>query len=250
MCLHTVLISSFLLLHVTIMKTLKFYLSCCRLGFGWNATKTPGLQHHPVYRDELTLNGQAESLMQRLSREKSRPNTIFKKIGKLNSISKLGKGAKCPAPFAWITGPTRASASRSSARVGLAPGPPELQMQEGEYHPQHREKTGSLWTRDCAQPTTQKPVRLHFIREGHRYKFVTSRPRQVCCVLRNNKIPPMHFPLHLTVPKFSLSRNTWLSGEGWPETLVHHCWVSAKNSSTSMSIHGQSATWNRLELGP
>ncbi|XP_061453959.1 GRB2-associated and regulator of MAPK protein 1 isoform X5 [Rhineura floridana] len=42
--------------------------------------------------DELTLMGQAEILYAKSSKEKSRLNTIFKKIGKLNSISKLGKG--------------------------------------------------------------------------------------------------------------------------------------------------------------
>ncbi|XP_078253456.1 GRB2-associated and regulator of MAPK protein 1 isoform X3 [Rhinoraja longicauda] len=42
--------------------------------------------------DELTLMGQAEILYAKTSKEKSRLNTIFKKIGKLNSISKFGRG--------------------------------------------------------------------------------------------------------------------------------------------------------------
>lgn len=174
--------------------------------------------------DELTLMGQAEILYAKTFKEKSRLNTIFKKIGKLNSISKLGKG-KMPC-LICMNHRTNESISlpfqckgRFSTRSPL-----ELQMQEGEHTIRNIvEKTRLPVNVTVPSPPPRNPYDLHFIREGHRYKFVNIQTKTVvvCCVLRNNKILPMHFPLHLTVPKFSLPEHL-VKGEVWPETLVHH----------------------------
>ncbi|XP_049626165.1 GRB2-associated and regulator of MAPK protein 1 isoform X2 [Suncus etruscus] len=176
--------------------------------------------------DELTLMGQAEILYAKTFKEKSRFNTIFKKIGKLNSISKLGKG-KMPC-LICMNHRTNESISlpfqckgRFSTRSPL-----ELQMQEGEHTIRNIvEKTRLPVNVTVPSPPPRNPYDLHFIREGHRYKFVNIQTKTVvvCCVLRNNKILPMHFPLHLTVPKFSLPEHL-VKGEVWPESLLHH-WV-------------------------
>lgn len=174
--------------------------------------------------DELTLMGQAEILYAKTFKEKSRLNTIFKKIGKLNSISKLGKG-KMPC-LICMNHRTNESISlpfqckgRFSTRSPL-----ELQMQEGEHTIRNIvEKTRLPVNVTVPSPPPRNPYDLHFIREGHRYKFVNIQTKTVvvCCVLRHNKILPTHFPLHLTVPKFSLPEHQ-VKGDAWPEALVHH----------------------------
>lgn len=174
--------------------------------------------------DELTLMGQAEILYAKTFKERSRLNTIFKKIGKLNSIGKLGRG-KMPC-LICMNHRTNESISlpfqckgRFSTRSPL-----ELQMQEGEHTIRHIvEKTRLPVNVTVPSPPPRNPYDLHFIREGHRYKFVNIQTKTVvvCCVLRSNKVLPMHFPLHLTVPKFSLPEPPG-QGDLWPEALVHH----------------------------
>ncbi|XP_006766459.1 PREDICTED: GRB2-associated and regulator of MAPK protein [Myotis davidii] len=174
--------------------------------------------------DELTLMGQAEILYAKTFKERSRLNTIFKKIGKLNSIGKLGRG-KMPC-LICMNHRTNESISlpfqckgRFSTRSPL-----ELQMQEGEHTIRHIvEKTRLPVNVTVPSPPPRNPYDLHFIREGHRYKFVNIQTKTVvvCCVLRSNKVLPMHFPLHLTVPKFSLPEPLG-QGDLWPEALVHH----------------------------
>uniref|UniRef100_A0A5F7ZKQ6 GRB2-associated and regulator of MAPK1 n=2 Tax=Macaca TaxID=9539 RepID=A0A5F7ZKQ6_MACMU len=200
--------------------------------------------------DELTLMGQAEILYAKTFKEKSRLNTIFKKIGKLNSISKLGKG-KMPC-LICMNHRTNESISlpfqckgRFSTRSPL-----ELQMQEGEHTIRNIvEKTRLPVNVTVPSPPPRNPYDLHFIREGHRYKFVNIQTKTVvvCCVLRNNKILPMHFPLHLTVPKFSLPEHL-VKGEGWPETLVHHwlgiCQEQFDIDEYSRAVRDVKTDWN------
>ncbi|XP_036273533.1 GRB2-associated and regulator of MAPK protein 1 isoform X1 [Pipistrellus kuhlii] len=174
--------------------------------------------------DELTLMGQAEILYAKTFKEKSRLNTIFKKIGKLNSISRLGKG-KMPC-LICMNHRTNESISlpfqckgRFSTRSPL-----ELQMQEGEHTIRNIvERTRLPVNVTVPSPPPRNPYDLHSIREGHRYKFVNIQTKTVvvCCVLRSNKVLPMHFPLHLAVPKFSLPEPPG-QGAPWPEALVHH----------------------------
>ncbi|MFT7809466.1 GRB2-associated and regulator of MAPK protein 1 [Arapaima gigas] len=177
--------------------------------------------------DELTLMGQAEILYAKTSKEKSRLNTIFKKIGKLNSLSKLGRG-KMPC-LICMNHRTNESISlpfqckgRFSTRSPL-----ELQMQEGE----HTIRTIVERTRlpvNVTVPGTppRNQYDLHLIREGHRYKLVNIQTKTVvvCCVLRSNKIVPIHFPLHLAMPKFTIPEGL-LQNELWLDTMVHR-WFS------------------------
>ncbi|XP_075389181.1 GRB2-associated and regulator of MAPK protein 1 isoform X2 [Tenrec ecaudatus] len=200
--------------------------------------------------DELTLMGQAEILYAKTFKEKSRLNTIFKKIGKLNSISKLGKG-KMPC-LICMNHRTNESISlpfqckgRFSTRSPL-----ELQMQEGEHTIRNIvEKTRLPVNVTVPSPPPRNPYDLHFIREGHRYKFVNIQTKTVvvCCVLRSNKILPMHFPLHLTVPKFSLPEHL-VKGEVWPETLVHHwlgiCQEQFDIDEYSRAVRDVKTDWN------
>ncbi|XP_060029658.1 GRB2-associated and regulator of MAPK protein 1 isoform X1 [Erinaceus europaeus] len=200
--------------------------------------------------DELTLMGQAEILYAKTFKEKSRLNTIFKKIGKLNSISKLGKG-KMPC-LICMNHRTNESISlpfqckgRFSTRSPL-----ELQMQEGEHTIRNIvEKTRLPVNVTVPSPPPRNPYDLHFIREGHRYKFVNIQTKTVvvCCVLRNNKILPMHFPLHLTVPKFSLPEHL-VKGEAWPETLVHYwlgiCQEQFDIDEYSRAVRDVKTDWN------
>uniref|UniRef100_M3XJ69 GRB2-associated and regulator of MAPK1 n=1 Tax=Latimeria chalumnae TaxID=7897 RepID=M3XJ69_LATCH len=177
--------------------------------------------------DELTLMGQAEILYAKTSKEKSRLNTIFKKIGKLNSISKLGRG-KMPC-LICMNHRTNESISlpfqckgRFSTRSPL-----EIQMQEGEHTIRNIvEKTRLPVNVTVPCPPPRNSYDLHLIREGHRYKFVNIQTKTVVvgCVLRNNKIIPVHFPLHLTVPKFVIPEGL-LKGEVWYENTVQR-WFS------------------------
>ncbi|CAM2106581.1 unnamed protein product [Caretta caretta] len=200
--------------------------------------------------DELTLMGQAEILYAKTSKEKSRLNTIFKKIGKLNSISKLGRG-KMPC-LICMNHRTNESISlpfqckgRFSTRSPL-----ELQMQEGEHTIRNIvEKTRLPVNVTVPSPTPRNPYDLHFIREGHRYKFVNIQTKTVvvCCVLRGNKVIPMHFPLHLILPKFSLPESL-VKGELWHETLVQHwfniCQEQFDIDEYSRAVRDVKTDWN------
>ncbi|KAE8598665.1 hypothetical protein XENTR_v10016899 [Xenopus tropicalis] len=200
--------------------------------------------------DELTLMGQAEILYAKTSKEKSRLNTIFKKIGKLNSISKLGKG-KMPC-LICMNHRTNESISlpfqckgRFSTRSPL-----EIQMQEGEHTIRNIvEKTRLPVNVTVPSPPPRNPYDLHFIREGHRYKFVNIQTKTVvvCCVLQGNKIIPMHFPLHLSVPKFSLPENL-VKGEVWQDSVVQHWYNTCQEQfdieEYSRAVRDVKADWS------
>ncbi|XP_073535314.1 GRB2-associated and regulator of MAPK protein 1 isoform X2 [Phyllobates terribilis] len=200
--------------------------------------------------DELTLMGQAEILYAKTSKEKSRLNTIFKKIGKLNSISKLGKG-KMPC-LICMNHRTNESISlpfqckgRFSTRSPL-----EIQMQDGEHTIRNIvEKTRLPVNVTVPNPPPRNPYDLHFIREGHRYKFVNIQTKTVvvCCVLRAGKIIPMHFPLHLSVPTFSLPENI-AKGEMWQESVVQHwynvCQEQFDIEEYSRAVRDVKTDWN------
>uniref|UniRef100_A0A8D0BXY0 GRB2-associated and regulator of MAPK1 n=1 Tax=Salvator merianae TaxID=96440 RepID=A0A8D0BXY0_SALMN len=200
--------------------------------------------------DELTLMGQAEILYAKSSKEKSRLNTIFKKIGKLNSISKLGKG-KMPC-LICMNHRTNESISlpfqckgRFSTRSPL-----ELQMQEGEHTIRNIvEKTRLPVNVMVPSPPPRNPYDLHFVREGHRYKFVNIQTKTVvvCCALHSNKIIPMHFPLHLALPKFTLPESL-VKGEVGHEAFVKHwfnlCQEQFDIDEYSRAVRDVKADWN------
>lgn len=200
--------------------------------------------------DELTLMGQAEILYAKSSKEKSRLNTIFKKIGKLNSISKLGRG-KMPC-LICMNHRTNESISLPFQCKGKfsTRSPLEVQMQEGEHTIRNIvEKTRLPVNVTVPSPTPRNPYDLHFIREGHRYKFVNIQTKTVvvCCVLRGNKIIPMHFPLHLALPKFTLP-DSLVKGELWHESLIQHwfniCQEQFDIDEYSRAVRDVKTDWN------
>ncbi|XP_059389705.1 GRB2-associated and regulator of MAPK protein 1 [Carassius carassius] len=179
--------------------------------------------------DELTLMGQAEILYAKTSREKSRFNTIFKRIGKLNSISKLGRG-KMPC-LICMNHRTNESISLPFQCRGCfsSCSPLELQMQEGEHTIRTIVEKTRLPVNVMVPSSPPRNLHdLHLIREGHRYKLVNIQTKTVvvCCVLRSNKILPVHFPLHVStaLPRLLVPEGM-LQGEAWLETVVHR-WFS------------------------
>lgn len=177
--------------------------------------------------DELTLMGQAEILYAKSSKEKSRLNTIFKKIGKLNSISKLGRGKMpCLICMNHRTNESLSLPFQCKGRFSTC-SPLELQMQDGEHTIRNIVEKARLPVNVVvpgAPPRNQYD--LHLIREGHRYKLVNIQTKTVvvCCVLRSNKILPVHFPFHAAMPRFLVPEEL-LQGELWLDTMVHR-WFS------------------------
>lgn len=177
--------------------------------------------------DELTLMGQAEILYAKSSKEKSRFNTIFKKIGKLNSISKICRGKMpCLICMNHRTNESISLPFQCKGRFSTC-SPLELQMQDGEHTIRNIVEKTRL---PVNVTVTSSPPRnhhdLHLIREGHRYKLVNIQTKTVvvCCLLRSNKIVPVHFPFHVSMPKFIVPEEL-LQGELWLDTMVHR-WFS------------------------
>lgn len=177
--------------------------------------------------DELTLMGQAEILYAKSSKEKSRFNTIFKKIGKLNSISKICRGKMpCLICMNHRTNESISLPFQCKGRFSTC-SPLELQMQDGEHTIRNIVEKTRL---PVNVTVTSSPPRnhhdLHLIREGHRYKLVNIQTKTVvvCCILRSNKIIPTHFPFHMSMPKFIVPEEL-LQGELWLDTMVHR-WFS------------------------
>ncbi|XP_041046310.1 GRB2-associated and regulator of MAPK protein 1 isoform X2 [Carcharodon carcharias] len=200
--------------------------------------------------DELTLMGQAEILYAKTSKEKSRLNTIFKKIGKLNSIGKLGRGKMpCLICMNHRTNESISLPFQCKGRLSTR-SPLEIQMQEGEHTIRNIvEKTRLPVNVTVPSAPPRNPYDLHLIREGHRYKFVNIQTKTVvvCCVLRNNKMIPMHFPLHLVVPKFTLAEGL-LKGEMWYENTVQHsfniCQEQFDIEEYSRAVRDVKTDWN------
>ncbi|XP_055006697.1 GRB2-associated and regulator of MAPK protein 1 isoform X2 [Boleophthalmus pectinirostris] len=177
--------------------------------------------------DELTLMGQAEILYAKSSKEKSRFNTIFKKIGKLNSISKMCRGKMpCLICMNHRTNESISLPFQCKGRFSTC-SPLELQMQDGEHTIRNIVEKTRL---PVNVTVTSSPPRnhhdLHLIREGHRYKLVNIQTKTVvvCCVLRSNKIIPIHFHFQPSMPKFIVPEEL-LQGELWLDTMVHR-WFS------------------------
>ncbi|XP_071341861.1 GRB2-associated and regulator of MAPK protein 1 isoform X2 [Trachinotus anak] len=173
--------------------------------------------------DELTLMGQAEILYAKTSKEKSRFNTIFKKIGKLNSISKIGRGKMpCLICMNHRTNESISLPFQCKGRFSTC-SPLELQMQDGEHTIRNIvEKTRLPVNVTVPSSPPRNQHDLHLIREGHRYKLVNIQTKTVvvCCVLRSNKIIPIHFPFHMAMPRFIIPEEL-LQGELWLDTMVH-----------------------------
>ncbi|XP_026161492.1 GRB2-associated and regulator of MAPK protein 1 isoform X2 [Mastacembelus armatus] len=177
--------------------------------------------------DELTLMGQAEILYAKTSKEKSRFNTILKKIGKLNSISKIGRGKMpCLICMNHRTNESISLPFQCKGRFSTC-SPLELQMQDGEHTIRNIvEKTRLPVNVTVPRSPPRNQHDLHLIREGHRYKLVNIQTKTVVvsCILRINKIIPIHFPFHVAMPKFIIPEEL-LQGELWLDTMVHR-WFS------------------------
>lgn len=200
--------------------------------------------------DELTLMGQAEILYAKTSKEKSRLNTIFKKIGKLNSISKIGRGKMpCLICMNHRTNESISLPFQCKGRFSTC-SPLELQMQEGEHTIRNIvEKTRLPVNVTVPNSPPRNQHDLHLIREGHRYKFVNIQTKTVvvCCVLRINKIIPIHFPLHMAMPKLIIPEGL-LQSELWLETMVHrwftYCQEQFDIDDYSRAVRDVRTDWN------
>ncbi|KAK6299677.1 hypothetical protein J4Q44_G00297100 [Coregonus suidteri] len=205
--------------------------------------------------DELTLMGQAEILYAKASKEKSRFNTIFKKISKLNSISKMASRGKMPC-LICMNHRTNESVSlpfQCKGRFSTC-SPLELQMQEGEHTIRDIvEKTRLPVNVTVPGSPPRNQHDLHLIREGHRYKFVNIQTKTVVvgCVLRSNKIIPVHFPLHMaSMPKFIIPEGL-LQSELWLDTMVHRwftfCQEQFDIDDYSRAVRDVRTDWNDVD---
>ncbi|XP_071270595.1 GRB2-associated and regulator of MAPK protein 1-like isoform X1 [Salvelinus alpinus] len=205
--------------------------------------------------DELTLMGQAEILYAKASKEKSRFNTIFKKIGKLNSISKIANRGKMPC-LICMNHRTNESVSlpfQCKGRFSTC-SPLELQMLEGEHTIRNIVENTRLPVNVSvpgSPPRNQHDV--HLIRESHRYKLVNIQTKTVVvgCVLRSNKIIPVHFPLHMaSMPKFIIPEGL-LQNELWLDTMVHrwftYCQEQFDIDDYSRAVRDVRTDWNDVE---
>ncbi|XP_074549824.1 GRB2-associated and regulator of MAPK protein 1 isoform X2 [Halichoeres trimaculatus] len=206
--------------------------------------------------DELTLMGQAEILYAKTSKEKSRFNTIFKKIGKLNSISKIGRGKMpCLICMNHRTNESISLPFQCKGRFSTC-SPLELQMQDGEHTIRNIvEKTRLPVNVTVPSSPPRNQHDLHLIREGHRYKLVNIQTKTVvvCCILRSNKIIPTHFPFHLAMPRFIIPEEL-LQGELWLDTMVHrwfsYCQEQFDIDDYSRAVRDVRTDWNEEGKSP
>ncbi|XP_072841869.2 GRB2-associated and regulator of MAPK protein 2 [Pogona vitticeps] len=190
--------------------------------------------------DELTLMGQAEILCAKAAKEKSRFNTLLRKLGKAGVPGSAGSGASCaPSPgggggggggkqlkgkmpcLICMNHRTNESLSlpfqckgRFSTRSPL-----ELQMQEGEHTIRSIiEKVRLPVNVTVPSRPPRNPYDLHTIREGHCYKLVSiiSKTVVLCCILRREALAPFHLLLLTDMPHFLLPEGT-LRGGGDPQ---------------------------------
>ncbi|XP_077592512.1 GRB2-associated and regulator of MAPK protein 1 isoform X2 [Stigmatopora nigra] len=200
--------------------------------------------------DELTLMGQAEILYAKTSKEKSRLNNIFRKIGKLNSIGKMGRGKMpCLICMNHRTNESISLPFQCKGRFSTC-SPLELQMQDGEHTIRNIvEKTRLPVNVTVPSGPPRNQHDLHLIREGHRYKLVNIQTKTVvvCCVLRSNKIIPIHFPFHVALPRFIVPEQL-LQGELWLETMVHRwfafCQEQFDIDDYSRAVRDVRTDWN------
>ncbi|NXH13504.1 GARE2 protein, partial [Bucco capensis] len=178
--------------------------------------------------DELTLMGQAEILCAKATKEKSRFNTILRKLGKASPVSTSASGArqtkgKMPC-LICVNHRTNESLSlpfqckgRFSTRSPL-----ELRLQEGEHTIRSIIEKVRLPV-NVAVPSrpARNPYDLHAIREGHCYKLVgiISKTVVLCCILRRDRLVPFHFLLLTDMPRFQLPEGL-LAGDPDLEKLL------------------------------
>ncbi|XP_061097498.1 GRB2-associated and regulator of MAPK protein 2 [Conger conger] len=173
--------------------------------------------------DELTLMGQAEILCAKTVREKSRFNTILRRLGRGGTFSRQVKG-KMPC-LICMNHRTNESISlpfqcrgRFSTRSPL-----ELQMQDGEHTIRSIiEKVRLPVNVTVPSRPPRNPYDLHVIREGHRYKLVSiiSKTVVLCCVLRKEEAAPFHFLLLTDMPRFLLPEGLLRADPAFEKTAL------------------------------
>lgn len=173
-CTSIVLISSFLLLHVTKLRkaSLKFYLSCCRL-LRVNATKTRSLQHHPVYRGWTHSNGPGRNPLCKDFQGEVTTQHHLQKDWETQFHQQAGKRQMPCLICMNHTGP-RTSTSSFSAKMSLAPEAPwsfKCRRRQSTPSATSWRKPGSLWTWLCP---------AHHPRNHATSTSSASAPLQVC----------------------------------------------------------------------
>ncbi|XP_067873927.1 GRB2-associated and regulator of MAPK protein 2 isoform X1 [Heterodontus francisci] len=157
--------------------------------------------------DELTLMGQAEILCAKTVKEKSRFNTILRKLGKTSTLSKQVKG-KMPCLICMNHRTNESLSLPFQCRGKFSTRSPlEIQMQEGEHTIRSIiEKVRLPVNVTVPSRPPRNSYDLHCIREGHRYKLVSiiSKTVVLCCIIRKDDIIPLHFLLLSDMPRFVL----------------------------------------------
>ncbi|XP_009465731.1 PREDICTED: GRB2-associated and regulator of MAPK protein-like [Nipponia nippon] len=174
--------------------------------------------------DELTLMGQAEILCAKTVKEKSRFNTILRKLGK--AVPAAGarqvKGKMpCLICMNHRTNESLSLPFQCKGRFSTR-SPLELRLQEGEHTIRSIIEKVRLPV-NVAVPSrpARNPYDLHAIREGHCYKLVSiiSKTVVLCCILRRDELVPFHFLLLTDMPRFQLPEGL-LAGDPQLEKLL------------------------------
>ncbi|KFO78286.1 GRB2-associated and regulator of MAPK protein-like, partial [Cuculus canorus] len=174
--------------------------------------------------DELTLMGQAEILCAKTVKEKSRFNTILRKLGKAAPAAgaRQGKGKMpCLICMNHRTNESLSLPFQCKGRFSTR-SPLELRLQEGEHTIRSIIEKVRLPV-NVAVPSrpARNPYDLHAIREGHCYKLVSiiSKTVVLCCILRRDELVPFHFLLLTDMPRFQLPEGL-LAGDPQLEKLL------------------------------
>uniref|UniRef100_A0A8C5TDA1 GRB2 associated regulator of MAPK1 subtype 2 n=1 Tax=Malurus cyaneus samueli TaxID=2593467 RepID=A0A8C5TDA1_9PASS len=159
--------------------------------------------------DELTLMGQAEILCAKTVKEKSRFNTLLRKLGKAApaAAARQVKGKMpCLICMNHRTNESLSLPFQCKGRFSTR-SPLELRLQEGEHTIRSIIEKVRLPV-NVAVPSrpARNPYDLHAIREGHCYKLVSiiSKTVVLCCILRRDELVPFHFLLLTDMPRFQL----------------------------------------------
>uniref|UniRef100_A0A8B9C1W5 GRB2 associated regulator of MAPK1 subtype 2 n=1 Tax=Anser brachyrhynchus TaxID=132585 RepID=A0A8B9C1W5_9AVES len=174
--------------------------------------------------DELTLMGQAEILCAKTVKEKSRFNTLLRKLGKAAPAAgaKQVKGKMpCLICMNHRTNESLSLPFQCKGRFSTR-SPLELRLQEGEHTIRSIIEKVRLPV-NVAVPSrpARNPYDLHAIREGHCYKLVSiiSKTVVLCCILRRDQLVPFHFLLLADMPRFQLPEGL-LGGDPQLEKLL------------------------------
>ncbi|OWK51251.1 GRB2-associated and regulator of MAPK protein-like [Lonchura striata] len=174
--------------------------------------------------DELTLMGQAEILCAKTVKEKSRLNSLLRKLGKAAPAAgaRQVKGKMpCLICMNHRTNESLSLPFQCKGRFSTR-SPLELRLQEGEHTIRSIIEKVRLPV-NVAVPSrpARNPYDLHAIREGHCYKLVSiiSKTVVLCCILRREELVPFHFLLLADMPRFQLPEGL-LAGDPQLEKLL------------------------------